>query len=216
MLRFVLATAFAAAAAVPASAVVFTTAKGAPDPGMAAGQKLLVSFDAPHAVGIIDTFGGTVKTFAGSIGGVRAAPAGTAHDDMYRSLGTRAWNTFDFSGLTGGRGLENASFYWGSVDMYNFVDVINGSGRVIKTVGGGDLPMYNGNQTLPTSNRRIFFDFNQSDDVQALRFRSTGVAFEFDNIAGTVPEPATWAMLITGFGLVGWAMRRRRLPVAAA
>lgn len=26
-----------------------------------------------------------------------------------------------------------------------------------------------------------------------------------------VPEPATWAMLITGFGLVGSAMRRRRL-----
>ena len=28
--------------------------------------------------------------------------------------------------------------------------------------------------------------------------------------AGAVPEPATWAMLIAGFGLVGAAMRRRR------
>lgn len=28
--------------------------------------------------------------------------------------------------------------------------------------------------------------------------------------AGAVPEPGTWAMLITGFGLVGLAMRRRR------
>ncbi len=26
---------------------------------------------------------------------------------------------------------------------------------------------------------------------------------------GSVPEPATWAMMIAGFGMVGWAMRRR-------
>ncbi|WP_017667489.1 cistern family PEP-CTERM protein [Sandarakinorhabdus sp. AAP62] len=34
---------------------------------------------------------------------------------------------------------------------------------------------------------------------------------------GAVPEPATWAMLLTGFGLVGFAARRRRgaLSVAA-
>ncbi len=32
--------------------------------------------------------------------------------------------------------------------------------------------------------------------------------------AGAVPEPATWALMIVGFGSVGAAMRRRR-PVAA-
>jgi len=30
-----------------------------------------------------------------------------------------------------------------------------------------------------------------------------------------IPEPATWAMLITGFGLVGFSMRRRRSTVAS-
>ncbi len=34
--------------------------------------------------------------------------------------------------------------------------------------------------------------------------------------AGAVPEPATWAMLITGFGLVGTAARRRSRPLASA
>jgi hypothetical protein len=32
---------------------------------------------------------------------------------------------------------------------------------------------------------------------------------------GEVPEPASWAMLIAGFGLVGASQRRRRTSVAA-
>jgi hypothetical protein len=31
-----------------------------------------------------------------------------------------------------------------------------------------------------------------------------------------VPEPATWAMMITGFGLAGAAMRRRRGALTVA
>lgn len=34
-------------------------------------------------------------------------------------------------------------------------------------------------------------------------------------VAGAVPEPATWAMMIGGFGLTGFAMRRRQAAVAA-
>ena len=32
----------------------------------------------------------------------------------------------------------------------------------------------------------------------------------FGDIAGGVPEPATWAMLLLGLGMVGSSMRRRR------
>lgn len=35
-------------------------------------------------------------------------------------------------------------------------------------------------------------------------------------VQGGVPEPAGWAMLITGFGLVGAAMRRRTMAIVAA
>lgn len=36
------------------------------------------------------------------------------------------------------------------------------------------------------------------------------------NVAfNAVPEPATWAMMLLGFGAVGFAMRRRRTPVLA-
>lgn len=37
---------------------------------------------------------------------------------------------------------------------------------------------------------------------------SGGIAFA----AGAIPEPATWAMMLLGFGAVGYAMRRRRRP----
>jgi hypothetical protein len=45
------------------------------------------------------------------------------------------------------------------------------------------------------------------------QYDSTGVNFTLTN--GAVPEPAAWAMLMTGFGLVGSAMRRRSKAIAA-
>ena len=39
------------------------------------------------------------------------------------------------------------------------------------------------------------------------------VTLDVTSGAGTaVPEPATWTMMIAGFGLVGGALRRRRAP----
>jgi hypothetical protein len=34
-------------------------------------------------------------------------------------------------------------------------------------------------------------------------------------VAGNVPEPATWALMFSGFGLVGATLRRRREALAA-
>jgi len=45
-----------------------------------------------------------------------------------------------------------------------------------------------------------------------------GLSADFDNIVATdaaVPEPATWALMIAGFGLAGGVLRRRRLLDAA-
>jgi PEP-CTERM motif len=40
--------------------------------------------------------------------------------------------------------------------------------------------------------------------------------FEYDTLAAAVPEPATWLMMIAGFGLVGAGMRRRNVSVSYA
>ena len=34
-------------------------------------------------------------------------------------------------------------------------------------------------------------------------------------VGGAVPEPATWALMLAGFGLVGSAIRRKRVALAA-
>ena len=42
----------------------------------------------------------------------------------------------------------------------------------------------------------------------------TGLASPPPPVDGVVPEPASWAMMIAGFGLVGAAMRRRKAAIA--
>jgi hypothetical protein len=51
----------------------------------------------------------------------------------------------------------------------------------------------------------------------ALRYQTTSTAFIYQRFlaAASVPEPATWGMMVLGFGLVGAGLRRRG-PVAAA
>ncbi len=90
---------------------------------------------------------------------------------------------------------------------------------------GGPTNIYNPSWT--DRNTRISFNFATTANSLTLTFSSTldqdltdeawGVdnLLITDNVTGNaVPEPATWAMMIGGFGLVGASMRRRRLSPA--
>jgi hypothetical protein len=206
----------AALIAVPAAAVVVTSLPGASDPGAGAGQKLLVSFDAPAVAGITSISHGAVITAAGNIGGVRAAPAGAPAGGIYQSIGTGGSTTFDFSKFTRGHPLANFSLYWGSIYSANRIDFLTAAGAVVFTVLGSEFPAFNGGQTQSVTNRRVSFDLSPGDNVTKVKFSSGCNAFEFDSIQGSMPEPGAWAMLIVGFGVVGHAARRRRDVLATA
>ena len=66
------------------------------------------------------------------------------------------------------------------------------------------------------------FKFVAAETAQTLRFLADGPRGQppfalLDNVSVTaaVPEPASWALMLAGFGLIGFAARRRSSAVAA-
>jgi PEP-CTERM motif len=132
--------------------------------------------------------------------------------ELYR-LGTSGGRTdrllFEYS--TNATSLTTGT--WTPVSALNFT-----TPNTTGTVGlrDGNLPA---NQTAITAQiaglellrgRNIYLRFLDFDAIDA----DDGLAidnFRVDQFAlGQVPEPATWAMMITGFAFVGGALRRRR------
>lgn len=118
-----------------------------------------------------------------------------------------------FLDLSSFASIASISFIWGSVDTYNWIDVLDRSGGVLGTFNGLDVAAgANGSWTAGSMNPLASIAITGLDrgNIGGLRLRSTGIAFEVDNFAiGAVPEPGTWAMLLLGFGVLGGAMRRR-------
>jgi hypothetical protein len=221
-------------AAVPAAAVTFFSLGGAPDPGLAKFETMLVNFDTPTAAGIVQTNVGAVGLYTGSSSSA-AAPAGDT--SRYLGIGKNGSATFDFRTYFDDQMslVRSISLYVGSVDTYNFIDVLDKNLNTVKTIGGSDLPGSNGDQGAAITNRRLYINFLPQETIGGLRFRSTGVAFELDSIGASravfntngnqslsvlpnaaVPEASTWSMLIAGFGLIGLAARRRKSNLVAA
>jgi hypothetical protein len=153
---------------------------------------------------------GSAGLFTGSQSDVSAAPAFSA-------------STFDTASYLSVQGGELAtlffspsreiSIYVGSLDSYNTIAF---GGAASYT--GGQLAMLtgatdDGNQTSASSNGRFIFDF--SAPVTSVAFSSTTNAFEIASVAGTVTEPASWALMLVGVGGMGAALRGRRKPLTA-
>lgn len=69
---------------------------------------------------------------------------------------------------------------------------------------------------------RTFFGLTSDTGITGFTLTAAGGYGEFDNltltsaraVSAAVPEPATWAMMLIGFGGIGVAMRRRKDKVA--
>lgn len=159
--------------------------------------------------------GGAIRT--GSFSGLAAQPFGSTGN--YWTLGPSDGAT-GLMNLAGFSAIKAIGFLWGSVDTYNWVDVLGRDGSVLKTFNGVDVAMSpNGSWTTPVMNPYATITISGADraNIGGLRFRSDGNAFEMDNFAiGAVPEPATWALFVLGFGALGGAMRRRSRAMVAS
>lgn len=217
MTKFLLACAASSLAlTAPAGAAVviadvLASADPATDVGFAGlGQSLIYDFDtvSPDTGDLVGDF--EIATAPGTPG-ISAAPSGTPNNTRYLTVpipGPSGTATMSLAGE-----FRNVSFYWGSIDTYNTVTLIQGDGTETSftgsQVGFGIDP--DGNQTDNDSNVRVNFSA-VGRGITGIRFDSTQFAFESDTFAGTaVPEPATWAMMVGGFGLMGFAARRRNV-----
>jgi hypothetical protein len=92
------------------------------------------------------------------------------------------------------------------------------------TLGGGlaDPGEVNFAGNFSTGGSRAVYDYAAAGEFglngQNVIFTPDGVGgYQVSNtLPGAVPEPATWAMMITGFGMMGVTLRRRRMATAAA
>ena len=126
-------------------------------------------------------------------------------------------NGIDFANTTTQNPFfDTVSFYWGSVDTYNTVRIYGTGSNPIATFTGQQILDLAGITTSGTDSILVSFT-NTEGALKKIGLSSTQNAFEVDNIrfsngiSGAVPEPATWAMMIVGFGAVGSSMRRRKV-----
>jgi hypothetical protein len=113
--------------------------------------------------------------------------------------------------VTGAWGFAGA----GQAVKLNTCDV-NDTGRfggtALNLIGGATRLCWQTDESLLTGGWRAGNNFFLTDSVRAPKFQR--IVFTDAKPDAAVPEPASWAMMIAGFGLVGGAMRRRTRMLA--
>jgi hypothetical protein len=127
--------------------------------------------------------------------------------------------------FSGGSFLNLDSVFLQYGMTYNLELYLGCSAGVTAHLGLAAPSTYQASCTADNSGYWLGFDNyrdNNGNPIAPISFTSTDTGIDLaapspfapDLGGGVVPEPASWAMLIAGFGLVGWAMRRRRLVAA--
>lgn len=161
-----------------------------------------------------------------------------AHSTLSLTFDFIAWNSWDGTGSSFPQGdffeiLLDGTLL-ASISPNNASGTLSIAGPAVLIAGPAP---YGFGDSSPFFNRDTAYavnvsNFAHSNANAAFTFRVNGngwqggadEAFGLDNIivsipgqdVGAVPEPATWAMMIAGFGIVGARMRRRRRRVAIA
>jgi len=117
-----------------------------------------------------------------------------------------------FANVSLGGAFSAFQFDWGSIDSYNTLTIHSSIGDVAVVPGGNFPNTANGDQFAPGTNGLFTVRATAGETFTGITLASGSNSFEIDNLAvtGGVPEPASWALMIMGFGSAGVMLRRRR------
>ena len=137
------------------------------------------------------------------------------------ALDTSTQNPNDTFGITSFNVAlaDNGLFNWIELSLMGSGTVsfslLDDLGNVFTSDGTGDF-IYD----LTNGQNKFAFQAVDGQSIAGLSFDVTGGTVSSVSqirigqaAAAVVPEPATWAMMLLGFGAVGFAMRRRRRPM---
>lgn len=177
----------------------------------------------PDATTVVGTVAGIGVTYSGSLGFSQTA-GGTDYwtDSGYTQGLVNRPTGSDIIALSGG-GAKSISFSAPVTDLYVAFTSWNGNtvtfDRPFEIVSQG-CGYWGCGTFVPSGGNTGFFGSGEVHGV--LKFAGTFSTLNFTDTSeywhgltvgiadSAVPEPASWAMLMTGLGLVGFGMRRRR------
>ena len=172
--------------------------------GLGAGETLYASFS-PGSTGGVNP----IMIYSGSPSGIAADPAVGGQGDPYLAVLANQTATFSFAG-----GLSQLGLDYGSADTYNFFQLFfsDGNNQILSGQNIIDFGTADGNQTAARTNGRLTFFAGAGPSITGLTLTSNANSLEADNfgVVSAVPEPGTWAMMLLGFGAIGFSVRRKR------
>jgi hypothetical protein len=111
---------------------------------------------------------------------------------------------------TGSGGITTTtSLQFSTTDLDLTSVIVNGTALTISRTAGGLI------ETSGTSNVNIFSGQLNNITVTGVSRGLGSYGGNLTFIPGAVPEPGTWAMMLIGFGAIGFSMRRRRRVTAS-
>ena len=205
------------------TAGIFESFNNAPEVGTTAGMPFVNYSPKP---GITETANGNVVVFSGTTNtsGKGFSPDGGG--DNYVAVGGNG--PMGALTVTFTTAQQYFSFAFGTLDNFNSV-ILGFANGTYQTLTGSQITQGNGGVTGPLvtptppttpgtygTTGRVAYNAQGGSGITSVTFYSSQAAFEIDDLAAAAPEPATWAMMIMGFGLAGSALRLRRRKATVA
>jgi len=158
----------------------------------------------PYVAGPNESVTGTVNSYQSDVGGEAVGPVASPGGGSFISIFGNGEYSIDLNA-----GVTVFSFLLGGLDSYNRLVLSFADASQIILDGKAIIGQPPAAGTNYGDTGRVTYQISGSTLTNAA-FSSSQNSMEIDEIAVAVPEPATWAMLLLGFGIAGSALRRSR------